>query len=66
MQYESLILLRWKYLGCQGLDSVLRSFPEKKILLSWQATGVSKGLIQTLFTLYLPVQKDRGIIIIIF
>ena len=63
IQYGSLILLPRKYLGRQVLDS-LRSFPEKKILLSWQATAVSKGFIQTLFIVYLPVQKDRGIIIL--
>lgn len=62
IQYGSLILLPRKYLGHQVLDS-LWSFPEKKILLSWQATAVSKGFIQTRFIVYLPVQKDRGIII---
>lgn len=64
IQYGSLILLHRKYFGHQVLDSLLRSFLEKKILLGWQATAVSKGLIQTVFIVYLPVQKDRGIIII--
>lgn len=43
------------------LDSPLWHFPEKKIILNWQASKFSKRLVQTVFIVYLSVQRESGI-----
>lgn len=60
IQYGSLILLHQKYFSRQVLDSLLRSFLEKKILLGWQATAVSKGLIQTVYCVLASTEGQRN------